>query len=270
MLRHLWIVSLIACGSSPKPAVVAAPAPHAVPAPVDARPPPEKPAPPEPVRPPPPPPPPAPPVALVGAVEVKGKLVAATAQRLVDDAGPAFAACWTSRTDATKTQVAFGAWFDVDDKGALAHRVAKASDDGAATCITGVVEKLTLPAKKRGSVQVAVVLALPDAAPTVTPGAPNSMGELDKEVIVATVTKENARLLACYVAQLPAKPGIKGTVSSQFFITPNGNVSAATGSGVDMDVANCVADVVKRIVFPKPGDGGGVQVNFPFVFKPGA
>jgi hypothetical protein len=57
-------------------------------------------------------------------------------------------------------------------------------------------------------------------------------------------------------------------VQTQFFITPNGNVASASGSGVDPEVANCVADVIHGIEFPKPKGGGGVQVNYPFTFRP--
>jgi hypothetical protein len=34
------------------------------------------------------------------------------------------------------------------------------------------------------------------------------------------------------------------------------------------NVANCVADIVSNIAFPKPPEGGGVQVNYPFTFHP--
>ena len=64
-------------------------------------------------------------------------------------------------------------------------------------------------------------------------------------------------------------PDTNGTgelVQSQFFITPNGNVGASTGTGLDNEVANCVAEVIKNIEFPKPKGGGGVQVNYPFIF----
>ena len=63
-----------------------------------------------------------------------------------------------------------------------------------------------------------------------------------------------------------AKPGLSGTVQTQFFISPNGTVTASNGSGVDAEVANCVADVIRGIEFPKPKGGGGVQVNYPFTF----
>ncbi|MEO8550848.1 MAG: AgmX/PglI C-terminal domain-containing protein, partial [Kofleriaceae bacterium] len=57
-------------------------------------------------------------------------------------------------------------------------------------------------------------------------------------------------------------------VSTQFFISPNGNVTVSTGSGVDSEVSSCVADVIHGIEFPKPKGGGGVQVNYPFTFRP--
>jgi hypothetical protein len=52
----------------------------------------------------------------------------------------------------------------------------------------------------------------------------------------------------------------------QFFIRPDGKVASATASGVDSEVASCVAEVIKKIEFPKPKGGGGVQVSYPFVF----
>ena len=65
--------------------------------------------------------------------------------------------------------------------------------------------------------------------------------------------------------QLLAKPGIEGTVSIQFFITGAGSVKSSVGAGFDSEVANCVADVVSAIEFPKPPEGGA-QVNYPFTF----
>ena len=40
----------------------------------------------------------------------------------------------------------------------------------------------------------------------------------------------------------------------------------ANGSGMDDEVARCVATVVKQIKFPRPTNGGPVQVNYPFNF----
>jgi hypothetical protein len=57
-------------------------------------------------------------------------------------------------------------------------------------------------------------------------------------------------------------------VTTQFFIQPDGKVASSAGSGVSARVASCVAGVIKNIEFPKPKGGGGVQVNYPFTFRP--
>lgn len=106
------------------------------------------------------------------------------------------------------------------------------------------------------------------AVPTVSIGQPNAQGDLDKAIIRRYIKRNIQKITYCYEKQLLAKPGLSGTVSTQFFITPNGNVATASGSGVDPEVANCVADVIKGIEFPKPKGGGGVQVNYPFTFRP--
>ena len=57
-------------------------------------------------------------------------------------------------------------------------------------------------------------------------------------------------------------------MSTQFFIYAERHRADSTGSGVDPEVASCVADVIRGIEFPKPKGGGGVQVNYPFTFRP--
>jgi len=106
--------------------------------------------------------------------------------------------------------------------------------------------------------------------PTVSIGQPNAQGDLDKAIIRRYIKRNIQKIEYCYEKQLLAKPGLSGTVNAQFFITPNGNVSNATGTGVDPEVSSCVADVIQGIEFPKPKNGGGVQVNYPFTFRPAA
>jgi hypothetical protein len=106
------------------------------------------------------------------------------------------------------------------------------------------------------------------AVPTVSIGQPNSQGDLDKAIIRRYIKRNIQKITYCYEKQLLAKPALAGTVATQFFITPNGTVASSTGSGVDPEVASCVADVIKGIEFPKPKGGGGVQVNYPFTFRP--
>lgn len=105
------------------------------------------------------------------------------------------------------------------------------------------------------------------SVPTVSIGQPDSVGDLDKAIIRRYIKRNEAKITNCYERVLLAKPGLSGTVMTQFFISPNGTVASASGKGVDGDVANCVAGVIKNIEFPKPKGGGGVQVNYPFNFR---
>ena len=105
-------------------------------------------------------------------------------------------------------------------------------------------------------------------APSVSIGVPSVNGDLDKAIIRRYIKRNIQKLEYCYEKQLLAKPGLAGTVQTQFFITPDGMVSRSDASGVDPDVADCVADVIRNVEFPKPRDGG-VSVNFPFTFHPG-
>ncbi|HWU88032.1 MAG TPA: AgmX/PglI C-terminal domain-containing protein, partial [Kofleriaceae bacterium] len=107
------------------------------------------------------------------------------------------------------------------------------------------------------------------AVPTVAIGQPNAQGDLDKAIIRRYIKRNQQKIQYCYEKELLAKPNLSGTVMTNFLITPNGNVSSSTGSGVDPEVANCVANVIKNIEFPKPKGGGNVQVNYPFIFRLG-
>jgi hypothetical protein len=104
--------------------------------------------------------------------------------------------------------------------------------------------------------------------PQVRIGNPSAVGDLDKAIIRRYIKRNIQKITYCYEKQLLAKPGIKGTVSTQFFIMPSGHVDTATATGVDPDVSECLVNVIKAIEFPKPKGGGGVQVNYPFTFRP--
>jgi hypothetical protein len=106
------------------------------------------------------------------------------------------------------------------------------------------------------------------SVPQVRIGQPSAVGDLDKAIIRRYIKRNISKITYCYEKQLLAKPGLQGTVSTQFFISPNGTVASANASGVDGAVASCVAGVLKAIEFPKPKGGGGVQVNYPFTFRP--
>ncbi|MBA3502594.1 MAG: AgmX/PglI C-terminal domain-containing protein [Myxococcota bacterium] len=104
--------------------------------------------------------------------------------------------------------------------------------------------------------------------PTATLGQPNAMGDLDKALIRKFVKSSVHKMEACYTKALANDPSLAGTVNVTFFILPTGKVASSTASGVDPELSNCVAGVIKAIEFPKPKGGGGVQVNYPFTFRP--
>ncbi len=104
--------------------------------------------------------------------------------------------------------------------------------------------------------------------PSTAIGQPTATGDLDKALIRRYIKRTIPKITYCYEKQLLAIPGLSGTVTAHFFITPNGEVATSSAEGMNPDVASCVAGVIKAIVFPKPKGGGGVQVNYPFTFRP--
>jgi hypothetical protein len=107
------------------------------------------------------------------------------------------------------------------------------------------------------------------ALPRVRIGQPSaSGGDLDPAIIRRYIKRNIQKITYCYEKTLLAKPGLAGTVATKFTIEPNGTTSAATASGVDDDVAGCIAGVIDAIEFPKPKDGAAVTVHYPFTFAP--
>lgn len=106
------------------------------------------------------------------------------------------------------------------------------------------------------------------AAPQVRIGNATATGDLDKNIIRRYIRQKLPRIKYCYEKELLVKPGLAGTVSSQFQISPQGSVLNSSASGVSDEVSSCVAEVIKTIQFPKPKGGGLVQVRYPFTFRP--
>ena len=97
-------------------------------------------------------------------------------------------------------------------------------------------------------------------------GTPTIGGGLDKEIIRRYIKRNINTLAYCYEKELLAKPGIEGEIESNFLIAPDGTVQSSAAKGFDNQVASCIGGVIKGIAFPKPTDGGSVQVRYPFHF----
>ena len=100
--------------------------------------------------------------------------------------------------------------------------------------------------------------------PDVKIGSPTATGDLDKATIRRYIRRRRAQIKHCYEKELQVKQALRGTVVTQFTISPSGSVIASSGSGVDGKVAGCIARVIRGIQFPKPRGGGLVQVRYPF------
>jgi hypothetical protein len=90
---------------------------------------------------------------------------------------------------------------------------------------------------------------------------------LDKATVRRYLQRSRDKIRYCYEKQLLVHPELEGTVQSSFLISPTGTVLRASASGVQREVSECVAGVISSIAFPRPGSGGAVQVNFPFLFR---
>jgi hypothetical protein len=88
----------------------------------------------------------------------------------------------------------------------------------------------------------------------------------DKSIIRRYIRRHINEIGYCYEKQLLAHPNLGGEIMVTFLISGSGMVQSSVAKGVAPEVASCVAGVIQSIQFPAPGDGGSVQVNYPFRF----
>ena len=105
------------------------------------------------------------------------------------------------------------------------------------------------------------------AMPSVKLGQPMVLGSLDKAIVRRYLKRHFAKLQYCYEKRLLQKPTLDGTVETQFTIGATGHVIAATASGMDSEVADCVKQVIENIEYPQATGGGVVVVHYPFTFQ---
>ncbi len=104
-------------------------------------------------------------------------------------------------------------------------------------------------------------------APQVRIGNAQVTGELDKNIVRRYIRRSLPRITYCYEKQLLAEPTLAGTVTATFEIGPGGDVTASEASGMDDEVARCVAATIRGIEFPRP-KAGTVSVAYPFAMRP--
>ena len=107
-------------------------------------------------------------------------------------------------------------------------------------------------------------------APSVVAGRAEVRGSLDKEIIRRIIRRHINEVKYCYQKELQAKPDLYGRVVIQFTIAATGQVVASVVQQSTMNnpsVEGCIAQAVRRWLFPKPKGGGIVIVSYPFVLR---
>jgi hypothetical protein len=106
------------------------------------------------------------------------------------------------------------------------------------------------------------------AVPQLRIGNAQVSGDLDKNIIRRYVRRSLHKLTYCYEKQLLVDPKLAGTIQTHFVIDANGTTQDVSANGVNTAVADCVADVLRAIQYPKPKDGQPVTVTYPFAVRP--
>lgn len=106
--------------------------------------------------------------------------------------------------------------------------------------------------------------------PIIVPGEPAITGSLDREIIQRVVRQHRREMTHCYEQELRRNPSLEGRVVMTWVIAANGSVVTSSVSETTLNnrnVENCMAQRIRRWVFPEPDGGGIVRVNYPFNFS---
>ncbi|HEY8146419.1 MAG TPA: AgmX/PglI C-terminal domain-containing protein, partial [Kofleriaceae bacterium] len=103
--------------------------------------------------------------------------------------------------------------------------------------------------------------------PQVMIGNASATGDLEKNIIRRYIRRKLPHIRYCYEKELLVKAKLAGRVDTEFVIDAAGNVTSASASGMDPEVASCISAAIKSIQFPKPKGGGVVKVTYPFTFR---
>jgi hypothetical protein len=109
-----------------------------------------------------------------------------------------------------------------------------------------------------------------DARPPFSVGPINVNGSLPKEVVHRYLVRNIPKLKYCFEKTLVNHPNLEegGVVSVQFVVLATGIVEASRAAGLDNELDDCVASVLRQMELPKPEGGGVVQVQTKFTFGP--
>ena len=102
-------------------------------------------------------------------------------------------------------------------------------------------------------------------------GAP-TRGKLPKAVVDEKLKSLQPKIQACYERGLKATPDLRGNLSINFVVAPDGKVAHAEAIEVeaplnDAATVACVVAEIRQLQFPEPS-GGRVFLNYPLKLEP--
>jgi hypothetical protein len=132
-----------------------------------------------------------------------------------------------------------------------------------------------LPPEEQPPAEASAPVDPPNAKPVepgiTTTGAP-TRGSLPKAVVDERLKSAAPAVAACYERALKAKPDLRGNLSINFVVGPDGKVAHADSGPADdpLDDAptvSCILDEIRKLEFPPPS-GGRVFLNYPLRLEP--
>ena len=148
----------------------------------------------------------------------------------------------------------------VFDVGTDVHMIGSI-DDGEGTIGLGDLQTIGMSGSSYGK----------NPASKAQTGNPTVKGSLSKDIVKRVIKQHLNEVRYCHEKELAKNPGLKGTVTIKFIISPTGAVQMSQIDSSTLDnasVETCIAKAVRRWTFPQPKGGGIVIVNNPFTLEP--
>jgi TonB family protein len=123
------------------------------------------------------------------------------------------------------------------------------------------------------SVPAAATSSAPGAAPAAPAGKASEGPDRSLDDIRAIVTNNRDTFRACYDKAAKSRPGIKGTFTLKFVVSPDGTVKSAEADATKSDIHapeldTCAATAFKALKFPPSKRGMESSGHYPFNFNP--
>jgi hypothetical protein len=110
--------------------------------------------------------------------------------------------------------------------------------------------------------------------PGITSTQAPTRGTLPKAVIDEKLEAIAPAIRACYEQALKASPGLRGNLSIDFVVAPDGKVAHAAARDTDVEqplespsATACIVAEIRKLEFPEPR-GGRVFISYPLKFEP--